>query len=85
MELRWAPEALTKLNELPDYLTLRQIENTGLVSAKTLRHDIADPACPLTAIKVGVRRAGTTRDNRPVRIAKAELIRCYLQPLGSVA
>lgn len=70
-----------KLDHLPEWLSVAQIEATGLCSGKTVRAAIADPNQPLTAIKVGKRRPGAIKDTRLVRIAKADLA-AWLEPVG---
>jgi len=77
----WSKATKMALEALPDYLTIRQIENAGIAKGKHIRHAIADPTQSLTAIKVGERRPGTTRDNRRIRIAKSVLIN-WLHPTG---
>lgn len=79
--VNWSKGAKTALDALPNYLTIRQIEDAGIAKGKHIRHAIADPSQSLTAIKVGDRRPGTTRDNRRIKIAKADLIN-WLHPLG---
>lgn len=82
MSYSHTPSALVAvLDPLPEFLSVAQIEATGLCSAKTLRHAIADPFQPLTGIKVGKRRPGALRDTRLVKIAKADLI-AWLEPVG---
>lgn len=70
------------IDSLPRWLTLQQLEDFGICSTKAARRAIA--AGQLKAVKVGVRRPGTLRDVRRVRVPRESLAE-WLTPVGGGA
>ena len=64
------------------FLTIRDIEDAGIASGKTIRRKIASGE--IEAYRVGKRRPGTLRDTRKIRIP-AEALDALLTPVTAVA
>ena len=52
--------------DLCQYVTIQQAASAWQVDPKTVRRKIAEGTLP--AVRVGIRRPGTLRDTRPIRI-----------------
>lgn len=52
--------------DLCQHVTIQQAASAWQVDPKTIRRRIADGTLP--AVRVGIRRPGTLRDTRPIRI-----------------
>ena len=70
------------VDALPYFASLQQIEATGLCSQRMLRDAIARGE--LYAVRLGVRRPGTLRDTRPIRVPREALLD-WLTPVTGAA
>ena len=66
------------IESLPPFASIPQVVSLGVCSDKTLRRGIASGK--LAAVKVGVRRPGTLRDTRHIRITR-ESLAGFLSPV----
>lgn len=79
-----APKSAPATSHLGPHLTIKAAAAALAVDPKTVRRRITDGTLP--AVRVGVRRPGTLRDTRPIRIP-ADALATLVEPvtLGGAA
>lgn len=79
-ERRTVTKHNTASAELCQHVTIKHAASALNVDPKTIRRRIADGTLP--AFRVGIRRPGTLRDTRPIRIP-ADALAAILSPVAT--